>query len=181
MRELPNSANLPFPVGSQIKEAELLILEKEVGSLRGVGDVFWGHRVAFRKKLSPADLAPLRKIFSIRDIFRGPITNTGLAEIGLRVSFEHEGEFEILVSTSSCSLTVVSDRGRETLPLDRHVTYLVREAVGIIHPKKAEARILDTPRIHGVLKRIRKMTGWERLARRSGFNPPSVPPAAAHC
>jgi hypothetical protein len=131
----PSLAPHSFLSGEQIATAELMFLEESTPSRRTqLRKEFCGQTVVCSKQLSARDLAPFLKIFSIRDIFLGSLNSKGPAEIGLRVSLEDETAVNILMSTSSCWLTVISPTEKKTMPLDRHTAYLLREAVEKAQP-----------------------------------------------
>lgn len=142
MEDIINRISVPpFPSGTDISSAEICFLEKRLPSPWWKSKpLFFGYPVGFRKELSSTELAPLRKIFSIRDMFLGHQKREGIPEIGLRINLSNGQCLNVLISTKSCWMSVITRLGKNFLPMDRHVAFLIKEATRSINTPPSTLR-----------------------------------------
>jgi hypothetical protein len=122
-------------LGATIESAEIFFLGKRHPFHgKSFGNSFRGIPVFFNKRLSENELAPIRKIFSIRDIFIGPRNREGSADIGMKFCLTNGKEMDVLLSMTSFWMTASSEYEEKLLPLDPHAVFLLREAIQPLAP-----------------------------------------------
>jgi len=125
----------PLPLTAHIQSAEIFFMGvSPVCTHAKYASSFRGKSVFSSRKLSKRELAPIRKIFSIRDIFLGIRNQQGEADIGLKLFLENGQEVEALVSMTYFWMSASSRYEERLLPLDPHVAFLLREAIRPIAP-----------------------------------------------
>jgi hypothetical protein len=125
---------------ADIRSAEVFFLKKP-SSLWGRLSCkkFCGVCVLFSRRLDAKELAPVRKIFSIQDIFLGRALKSTPPSVGLRLNVSGR-EVDALVSVEGCWVKIFSCGETFTLPLDRHSAFVLRELfVHIRGEDKSEA------------------------------------------
>jgi len=135
MKSTSCNSRPPSPLGALIESIEIFFLGKRHIFHGGAfGNSFRGIPVFYKKRLTEAELAPIKKIFSIRDIFIGPRHREGVADIGMRFCLANGKEMDVLISMTSFWMTASSEYEEKLLPLDPHVVFLLREAIQPLAP-----------------------------------------------
>lgn len=115
-----------------IRSAEIFFLKKTASFVsRVLGKKFNGICVSGSKKLDARELAPVEKILSIRDIFQGAVNLKTLPLVGLRLDVGGK-TVDALINTDECWAQLCDNHDQPTMPLDRHVSYVLKEIFSLI-------------------------------------------------